>query len=162
MVKSHLLLSWTASSICFFLFSLLLHFLFHLSPFHPPTSLLFINSPPKHAQEGPEQELAARALWNLAFDSANHTRIAQGLTPLIQLLHNGTEGAKQASAKALSILAVSDKYSQQLVAGGCVEPLVRMLFGSKGEMEAAAGALANIAYDEESRRAIAASGAIGN
>lgn len=114
-------------------------------------------------QKGTEQEkeLAARALWNLALLDDNHARIATGLVPLIQLLKTGTSGAKQASAKALSILAVDDKYSQRLVAAGCILPLVQMLVASDGEKEAAAGALANIAYDEDSRKAIAHAGAIG-
>jgi len=107
-----------------------------------------------------EQELAARALWNLAFLDTNHQRIATGLRPMIHLLRTGSVGAKQASAKALSILAVDDEYSQRLVADGCIEPLVEMLHGSNPEKEAAAGALANIAYDEESRQAIANAGAI--
>jgi hypothetical protein len=56
---------------------------------------------------------------------------------------------------------VEDEYSELLVEGGCIAPLVGMLSGSAGEIEAAAGALANVAYDQESRKAIASAGAIG-
>jgi len=107
-----------------------------------------------------EQEGAARALWNLAFDDSNSSQIAKGIRPLIALVRTGGPSAKSAAARCLSILAVEDEHSARLVDEGCIGPLVAMLSGSSGEIEAAAGALANVAYNHESRKAIASAGAI--
>lgn len=91
-------------------------------------------------------EPAAQELAKLAFgDDAAVVAIVEagGIAPLVELVRDGSEDAKEAAAWALSNLALNDDNEMAIVEAGAIVPLVELVRGgSEGAKEQAAAALA--------------------
>ena len=74
---------------------------------------------------------------------------AGGIAPLIELLHVGSEGAKEHAAGALWNLAYNDDTKAAVAEAGAIAPLVELLrSGREGAQENAAAALMNLSVNQ--------------
>ena len=80
---------------------------------------------------------------------------------LVQLLRDGSEGAKEQAACALSNLALNAENKVAIVRAGALEPLVPLLRdGSAGAKENAARALRSLSFNAENKVSIVRVGAL--
>ncbi len=109
------------------------------------------------------QELAVRALRNLAANADNHARIAAAgaIPPLVQLLGPSSPAELQDTAAwALTSLVGDNADVQvQVATAGVIPPLLRLLgTGSTAVQESAAGALQRLAFNAKCMQLLGNSG----
>ena len=104
------------------------------TPWSPPGGIPGLRPPLSYGSaEG--QEWAARALWSLAHDAANHAAIvdAGGIPPLVALLSYGSDESQGMASSTLIGIADGNAANQaEIVAAGAVDPLVALACGNGG------------------------------
>jgi vacuolar protein 8 len=115
-------------------------------------------------RDGASRTTAAAALTNLAYtNDANKVLIAEagGIAPLVELLRDGSLGAKAEAARTLGSLAWNDAIAVLIAEASGIPALVQLLRnGSSPEKRMAGYALSNLAWNADNKVLIAEAGGI--